>query len=256
MSRSNPTANTPNPATRWFRWRGGDGVIEYWDKEKKEAVIVKLPFTFILLDRLNTVRGYNEKLETGIYANEVRDVRSDPLTVKLFKGNQVIANGLWSDIKDRVVANDGKFGVNLYIGYKDGAKMKLGAIECAGCAVSPWFDFEKQHRKALFEQAVTMARGAQAKTGSVKFYPPVYSLKEISAETNAAALELDKELQAYLADYFKRPTAEKIVARDEAVQRDPADAPQPDAPYDEEPPVSDQEAEAAAAVSVEDEPPF
>lgn len=87
MSRSNPTDGIKNPATRWFEWAGGDeGGIKHYDKEAKADVKVALPFTFLLLDELSTVKGWHEPSESGIYANEVRDTRQDALVVRAFKG--------------------------------------------------------------------------------------------------------------------------------------------------------------------------
>lgn len=233
MSRSNPNVNTPNPATRWFEWRGKDGLFEYYDKVKKEAVVVKLPFVFIVLDRTSTIRGYNKKMKSGLFSNEVRDVSRDSLTVKFFTGG-IVAQGLWADIKDKVVGRSGKFACNLYVAFKDGGKLQLGAIQLKGCALGPWFEFEKKHGKSVYEKAVAVKGFTEDTTGDVAFKAPVYSLCDISEETNKAALELDKELQAFLSEYFKRsssPSTERAAANDE-----PFGAPDDDGPPQNEEP--------------------
>ena len=43
MSRSNPTDGSPNPATRWFEWKSSEKKFQYYDKQAKEVVQVKLP---------------------------------------------------------------------------------------------------------------------------------------------------------------------------------------------------------------------
>jgi hypothetical protein len=73
MSRSNPQDHLQNPATRWFEWNGERGEIRYYDKELKKNVEVPLPFTFLLLDEVATVRGWHDPQRLGYYANEVRD---------------------------------------------------------------------------------------------------------------------------------------------------------------------------------------
>ena len=102
MSRSNPSENSnPNPAVRWFEWNGEKGLIRYYDKDAKQNVDVALPFTFLLLDQLGSVRGWHDASESGIYSNEVKDTRQDVLIVKAYKGG-VLAEGIYKDIKDRV----------------------------------------------------------------------------------------------------------------------------------------------------------
>lgn len=241
VSLSNPTANTPNPATKWFEWGGKAGELTIYDKVKKEEVIIPLPFAFILLDSTNTIRGYNKKMKTGIYSNEIRDTRSEPFVVKFFSGGS-LANGLWADIKDTVVARSGKFAKNLYLAYKEGNELKLGALQATGCAMSAWFDFQKNNAEALTKNAVVMRPGKRDTSGDVAFTPPEYSLKPISEEMLAEAVVLDKKLQTYLDGYFRRTTVEKAHASAPAA---PKSDEQPDGPPDDvqeshdEPPTED-----------------
>lgn len=245
MSRSNPSADkSPSPCQRWYEWKGGDGHFQHYDKEKKENIVAKLPFQFIVLDRTATVRGYNEKQESGIYSNEVRDTRSERFLVKFFKGGK-IAEGYWADIKDTVTANDGSFAVNAYIAYKDGKTLKLGAIQFTGCSRSAWFDFEKKHRKDIFTKAIVVKKSKSEKVGKIEFEVPIFELAEVTEATNAEALKLDMELQKYFEDYFKRNKNEQATpARGggEGSQPDPREdqqEPPPDDPGDEVPPDDD-----------------
>ncbi len=217
MSRSNPNSATQNPSQRWHEWKGGDGQLEWYDRETKKSVPVKLPFKFLVLDTLSTITGYSNK-HGGIGSNEVRDVRTDPLLVKFFKAGN-IANGLWSNIKEKVGYNDGKFTASVYIAYRENkdAPLQIGNIKMAGCALSPWFDFKKKHQAEINDKAVTMTAGEEVTVGTGKsaivFTPPVFTVSEISAETNAEAVALDKELQEFLAGYLKRPVDEKMDQR-------------------------------------------
>jgi hypothetical protein len=119
MSRSNPTQNARNPSTRWFEWHGSKGQINYWDKEAKQRVFLNLPFTFLLLDELATVRGFHQASNSGVFANEVRDTRQETLLVRAFEGGE-IASGLYANIRDRVKAHGGYFQASCYVAYKDG----------------------------------------------------------------------------------------------------------------------------------------
>ena len=96
MSLSNITEST-NPCTRWLEWQGSEGKLKYWDREAKENVYVKLPFKFLVLDILSTVKGFDDSSQMGYWANEIRDTRTDILTVRTKQG--IRAQGLYADVK-------------------------------------------------------------------------------------------------------------------------------------------------------------
>jgi hypothetical protein len=240
MSRSNPTDGVRNPSTRWFEWAGGDdgGYVRWYDKDAKADVKVDGAFTFLLLDELSTVKGWHEQSESSIYANEVRDLRSDALVVKSFKGGE-LASGLYTTIKDRIVAKGGHYHGSIYIAYRDDEGLKLGNLGLKGAALSAWMEFKKsapskkdaagKNVKAYFVDAVTVVGYEQAKKGGTTYRVPKFALKAVSEETNTKALELDAELQTFLADYFKRPKAEaaKPAAPDEFVPDPPVESAPP-----------------------------
>ena len=201
MSLSNPSEKSQNPSTRWFDWNGEKGIISYYDKDKKVIVPVPLPFTFILLDELATVRGWDELSKSGIYSNEVKDTRTDILTVKAFKGG-TIAEGLYRDIKDRVNSKGGSYSSNCYLAFKGDDGLVTGVLRFKGAALGAWMDFKKNGGRAFTEKAVTIDGTVEGKKGRVTFYVPKFSLMTISAETLSAAVDLDKELQEYLKGYL------------------------------------------------------
>lgn len=208
MSRSNPADATRNPSTRWFEWAGGSdgGFLRWYNKETKESVKVPLPFTFLLLDELSTVKGWHDASDSGIYANEVKDMRQEVLVVRCFDGGE-IASGLYSNIKDRVKASGGHYCASLYIAYKDGEELKLGNLMLKGAAAGAWMSFKKEN-KGVYTDAVVIREAKQEKKGATVYKVPVFSLKKTTEETNTRATALDKELQKFLADYLKRPKAE------------------------------------------------
>ena len=211
MSRSNPTASNPNPATRWFEWKGSEGKLVWYDKEKKENIEAPKGFRFLVLDQLNTVTGYNKKAKSGIHSNEVRE-STDILVVKYFSGD-IIAEGSWTAIKKDVIYEKGKFAKSVYIAFKDGDELKIGNIKMSGSALGPWFDFSKKHRSDLDTKAVLIKAGEKDTTGDVEFIPPAFSIIDANDETNAAAKLLDIELQKFLDGYFKRTKIEQIDQR-------------------------------------------
>lgn len=235
MSRSNPTDGVRSPSTRWFEWAGGDegGFVRWYDKEAKAQVKVPGAFTFLLLDELSTIKGWHEPSESSIYANEVKDLRQDALVVKAFKGGE-LASGLYTDIKDKVVAKGGHYHSSVYVAYKEGEELKIGNLGLKGAAVGAWMDFKKTAAtkkdangktvKAYFIDAVTIAGFNEAKKGATTYRTPKFALKEVGPATNDQAVALDAELQAFLAEYLKRPKAEA------AKQTQPEEPPPDDLP--------------------------
>jgi len=206
VSRSNPNEGVRNPSTRWFEWAGGKdgGFVRYYDKEKKENVVLELPFVFILLDELSTVRGWHDPSDSGIYCNEVRDTRQDTLVVKSFKGGE-LASGLYAQIRDRVKAIGGHFQSSTYITFKsDDKNLALGNLAFKGAALNAWVEFKNAHRSDVYKQAVSIFGYTDARKGSTDYRIPKFALKPIAPETDTAAIEIDRELQAYLTGYLNK----------------------------------------------------
>jgi hypothetical protein len=237
MSRSNPTEGVRNPSTRWFEWAGGDngGFIRWYNKDTKENVKAPEPFVFLLLDELSTVKGWHEPSESGIYANEVRDTRQEALTVRSFNGGE-LASGLYSEIREKIVAKGGHYVASLYIAYKaaPGDPLVIANLHLKGAAAGAWMDFKKaaptkktpdgKSLRAYFVDAVKIDGFEQQKKGATSFRVPKFALHPVSDATNQQAGALDAELQAFLADYLKRPKAEAK----------PAPEPEPD-PFEQAP---------------------
>lgn len=205
MSRSNPTDTTQNPSTRWISWNGEHGHFEYYNKEKKETVIIGDKLQFLLLDTMYSVRGWHKPSDSGIYSNEVRDTRSEPMVVKSFKGG-ILAEGLYSEIKDVVTNKGGKFTSNLYIGYKDGTELKLGSLTLSGAPLSVWMEFSKNHRNELNTHAVQFSGYEEKVNGRVTYrIPAKLVLMTVTDAANDAAVALDRDvLQPYLNAYLKK----------------------------------------------------
>lgn len=219
MSRSNPTEGAKSPSNRWFQWAGGDdgGHVRWYDKDAEKNVKIDGPFTFLLLDELATVKGWHDSTDSGIYSNEVRDTRQDVMVVRAFKGGE-LASGLYSAIKDRIVAVGGHYCASVYLAYKEGEELKIGNLSLKGAALSAWMEFKKaagtkkdangKSLKAYFVDAVKITGFEEAKKGATTFRIPKFALLPVSEATNDQAVALDAELQAFLADYLKRPKAE------------------------------------------------
>lgn len=211
MSRSNPSENgLPNPSTRWFQWSGEKGILQFYDKEQEQTIEVGNDFTFMLLDQLACVRGWHDASDSGIYSNEVKDTRADVLIVKSFKGG-AIAEGLYKAIKDRVNTEGGRFVASCYIAFKnDQGELAIGNLGFKGAALSAWMDFTGNHRADLYKKAIRIHGFEEGKKGRVTFRVPKFEMVSLSAETDAAATALDRELQEFLALYLKKNKRDQV----------------------------------------------
>lgn len=229
MSRSNPQDNAPNPATKFFEWNGEEGAVRYYDKADKKTINLPMPFTFLLLDELASVRGWHEPSKSGIYSNEVKDTRTDVFVVKSFKGG-TLAEGFYKDIKDRVNTIGGRFTSNCYIGFKNGAGLEIGSLRFKGAALGAWMEFRKANRNHLFDSAIAITGATSGKKGRITYQMPVFELKTISPESNSKAVELDKLFQAWLTGYLTRTTHDRVVLPtvDESFEEDNTPVPSDD----------------------------
>lgn len=201
MSRSNQTSTSSNPSQRFLEWGGEEGILSYWDKDVKESITVKPPFTVMVLDELSTITGYDGKNKCGVYSNEIKDTKTEVLTVKSFKGGE-IAKGLYADIKDKIKAMGYKYSKSIYIAYKDGKDLKIGNMKFSGAALNAWIDFSGNHKDAIRSKAIKLTGSEQHTTGKVNYFTPVFAIQDITPETDSQAIELDKQLQAYFKEYF------------------------------------------------------
>jgi hypothetical protein len=208
VSRSNPNEHLANPSTRWFEWNGEKGVVSYYDKDKKENVDVQLPFTFMLLDELASVRGWHDASSSGIYSNEVRDTTRDVFVVKSFKGG-TLGEGKYREIKNGVKAEGGRYNASCYIAYKNGDGYKIGNMRLQGAALRAWMDFRKEHKADIYTKAIKIDKFTEGQKGRVVFRIPEMKLNSITPEAHAQASALDKELQAFLTAYLNRNRREQ-----------------------------------------------
>lgn len=208
MSRSNNT-DIINPAKFFYEWVGSKGCLKYFDKsigEKGENVLVQLPFTFLVLDRLSTIKGFSDMDQSGFWSNEIRDIKKEPFTVRTKKG--IVATGLYSNLAP--VLNQGAcYSQSVYIAVKDAkGEFTICNFSIHGSAIGEWINLCKG--KNIYKYAVTISAATPAKKGATNYFTPVFKLNPaIAPETEQKAIELDKTLQEYLTAYFNRNKSEQ-----------------------------------------------
>ena len=205
-----------NPATKFLDWKSNDKCFEYYDKEKQEKVSVALPFKFLVLDELHTIKGWNDASSSGIFSNEVKFISKEIMTVKPFKGNE-IAKGLYKDIKEKIVSAGGHYVKSIYIMLEDGS---LANLQLKGSAVQKWGEFTQKTRNRLPDEWVQVTKAIEGKKGAVKFFTPDFSFERSISDAEAVqADEAFNILETYLKAYLVK--AEPIF--EETPQDDPDD---------------------------------
>jgi hypothetical protein len=204
MSRSNP--NLTNPAQHFFEWKGREGKLEFYDKEKEKRITVPLPFEFLPLDQLATITGFNKQSQGSYYSNEVRNTAKEEFMVKL-KG-QTVSIGLYKNEQGiPQVPKGANYAKSVYVAHKTKTgEYIIGNIKMAGSSLGAWIEFN-QHCKPE-NGKVIMTKGEQQEAQSGPFYPPEFKYLSASDEENNAAIELDRELQIYLSQYLSAPKEE------------------------------------------------
>jgi hypothetical protein len=199
MSRSNNT-ELYNPAKKFFQWDSDNKQFNWYNKETKKKVPVPLPFTFIVLDYLVTIKGFNDAEQSGFYSNEIRseNLKKDILVVRDKKG--VAAAGLYEQVIHSADCTGAQFCQSVYIAYKEDKQLVIGNIAFTGCSLGAFFDFKKSNK--LLEISCQVKTFLPGKKGKVEFNSPVFNALPVSEETNQKAIELDKELQEYLSKYL------------------------------------------------------
>ena len=206
MSRSNNT-EIRNPAKKFFEWDGENGGFRYYDKdkihakgEKGERVHVPLPFKFLVLDTLSTIKGYSDADKSGYWCNEVRDLQTEIMTVKNKKG--ICAKGLYADVINDRNCTGSKYSQSVYIGYFEDKQLVICNIQIVGAALGAWIDFRKKAK--IYEGAVCVPEMVEGTKGKNVYKIPVFKMFASSKETEEKAKELDKELQKHLFNYFAK----------------------------------------------------
>lgn len=211
-------APSSNPAKKFLEWKSNSKTFVYFDKsiaesmkgksdeEIKEAanVPVSLPFKFLVLDQLHTVKGWNDASSSKIFSNEVKFISKQVMTVKPFKGNE-IAKGLYADIKEKVKNAGGHYVKSIYIMLEDGT---LANIQLKGSAVQQWGEFTNKSLSRLPEEWVVVDKAIDGKKGAVKYTTPGFTFGGSLSDKEAAQADLVfDELETYLKAYLIKEEA-------------------------------------------------
>jgi hypothetical protein len=194
------TGSFEKPASKYYEWSSEEGCFKYYDREKRENVLVPLPLTFLVLKEFHTVKGWHDKSSSGIFANEVKNIGTEPLEVKAFKGG-VITRGIYKDIKDVIANAGGRYIKSIYAMTKDG---EIVNFQLKGAAVKAWGDATQKGRSRLADEWVTVAEIESLKKGRVSYTVPVFKFD--GSLSDAEGMQADLAYDKLDATLSKRGT--------------------------------------------------
>ena len=161
-----PETKSKNPAKKFLSWKSEEKCFAYYDKDKKENILVPLPFKFVILEHYHKVKGWNDASESGIYSNEVFQIGNEELQVKSFKGGK-IAEGLYKDNKPTIVAAGVHYARSIYAVNND---LEIINISLKGSGVSSYSDFINDIGDGNFDKNwIEVTEAKELKKGKVKY---------------------------------------------------------------------------------------
>ena len=192
LSQDRPT----NPAKFFLKIKSG--AVSYYDKDTQENIAVPTPFEFIVLDQLATIKGWSDADESGFWSNEVRSIGKDIVNVRTSKGTK--ESGIWRDIKGSPELAGAKYNTSVYIAHQSRNGMIISNIAFSGASLKAWIEFSQKNR--VNNCKVVLSDWLDAKKGRVEYQVPVFEAMKMTEAEREEAIELDKQLQVYLNEYF------------------------------------------------------
>ena len=224
-----------NPAVKTFKWKNEkfdkkyksvtqEAGWYYWDKTAGEDgegsnIALKTPARFMWLESMQSVSGFSEKHDTGVYSNEVpgspdsiKEYGKQTLVVKI--NTDIVASGTWKEISEEVKGMGGKYCIAVYgaMQNEDG-EFEVVRFLFTGSSRDPWMNLAD--RSKLLKNAVVVSKEfneVEMKTGAT-YQAPILSIEKATQEELNAADALASNVEAYFKFTFDT-TIEKEVVND------------------------------------------
>lgn len=180
-----------NPATLRLTWSSSEsGFKAYNTVTKIKSLLTDVQFAII--DETVSICGFHEGQNLGIFSNEIKNIKNEPLSVRTKNG--VLIEGLYADIKPKW-GNGPTFAKNVYVKLKTG---EIGVIQLSGAALKQYFDFAEANKGKMTKNWIRLDSVLPMKKGSVNYNVPVFGRGQLITKAEDALLEEDyKQIKAY-----------------------------------------------------------
>lgn len=166
-------SNFEKPAQMYLEWSSEEKCFKYYNRDTKENELIPLPLKFLVLKEMHTVKGWHDKSQSGIYSNEVKNIGTEPLEVKSFKGG-TLAKGIYKDIKEIIGNVGGKYNKSIYAMREDGTVIN---ISFKGAAVQEWGDAFNKAKSRMADEFIVVGSADDRQKGKVKYSVPVFKFE-------------------------------------------------------------------------------
>jgi len=175
-------SNYEKPASKYLDWSSDDKCFKYWDGQAKQSI--ELPIKFLVLKEAHTVKGWHDKSKSGIWSNEIKNIGSDILEVKAFKGG-ILAKGVYKEIKEIINNVGGHYSKSIYVMLQNGETVN---IQLKGSAVQSWGDTFQKSRARMSDEWITCFGSEELQKGKVKYSIPLFKFEgSLNAQENDLA---------------------------------------------------------------------
>lgn len=268
MSRTRKNSGSSSPVKTYLSFKGGKGVIEYYNPDHKDAdengkVHLK-SLDFVVLDSKASISGFNEGSNSGISSNllDSRDLKERDFIVKTKKDGTYgeVLRGKYQDIKSAAKDFGGKFTTNVFALADVGNGLEMVQLELNGSGLTPWIEFTDDNPNGgIYDKLITISKGQLMKRSAGKnvpfsdkeykalvaklkedpmadkpvlFYAPKFEGVDLSVELAEKAAEADEILQAYFDESGVSSNASDIEVND--AEEVSSEAPEPAVGTEEE----------------------
>lgn len=169
------TTNVDTPRHPSLSWANRkNDKFQAWNRDKQVEEEIKLPESFIIVAEWRSVKGFLWD-KWGVRSNEVYSFAKEPLTIRSNNG-EILYEGLWSQIKDKVKSVGLKLTKNIH--YVDPDKTDELRTLCIKWAwLKSWLEtFADDNRFAAASHLVCFKEVKNGKTWSIKYTYPVFSI--------------------------------------------------------------------------------
>jgi len=263
MSRTQKKSGSSSPVSKYISFKGGKGVLEYYDKSEEKKVQLD-SVDFAIVDIKASVSGFNEGEASGISSNmlEPMETGEKEFIVKTKVNGQYgeVIRGVWKDIKAEAARFGAKYTINVFAVTDLGNGSELVKFEFNGGSLTPWIELLEDHpNEGIYDKLVTVSRGQLMKRVKgknvevtdteyksllaklkadpmadkpVMYYLPNFEVIDISEEQIEEAISFDAKLQEFFGEEFAKDIPVKdaeevpaVVSGSEALDEEDDDLP-------------------------------
>lgn len=187
----------------------------YYDKTLNDNdganVFVDFP-SFVWLETSFSIAGYNKEAKMGVYSNEVLNLKTQPLTVKM--GTEVVVRGLYQDIKKETKGIGGKFCNAVYALMKnDDGEYEVVRFLMYGASGGAWMEFNNRTKNKT-NSIISYDKEEKFMETGGSFEAPLFKYMPLSKDDAELA---DKVAQEQIDPFFDYMLNTKIESKETPV---------------------------------------